>query len=409
MAYQVTTKKSYGQRLSGSFKGIASGFVMFIAGTVLLFWNEGNFVKTQKALQEAEKNVVIVPDVSSVDAALNGKLIHASAFADTKDVLTDGLFGVSETAVAISRKVEYYQYTETSHTETKNSFGGEEETIIVYDYEAQWTSTQVNSKQFSNPKYQSSNFVLINVGSKTEYAKDVTFGGYRLPDFIISSISGSLPAEVKLNPEEIKQLGKVIVDNRAARGLTPDIDAMQCVHVDDNVVYFGISTSNPRIGDVRVTLTKILPADISIIAKVNGSTFEKYIAKNGKAVSSVSMGTVSAETMFAGEHATNRTWAWIFRLTGLLLVIGGLKSMFSILPTLFKIVPFLSNIVDAGVGLVCSVFGFAWSIIIIAIAWLWYRPVIGILLLAIAITGIWFLKKKAKEKKAAKATEKTEE
>jgi len=168
------------------------------------------------------------------------------------------------------------------------------------------------------------------------------------------------------------------------------------VHVNDNVVYLGKSPSSPLIGDVRVKLTKIMPADISIIAKVNKNTFEHYIAPNGKKVSGVVMGTVSAESMFANKHKSNSIWTWILRLVGLLLVVFGLKSMFSILPTLFKVLPFLGNIVGAGVGLVCNILGFAWSLIIIAFAWLWYRPLIGITLLVIAIAGIWYLKKKGK-------------
>jgi len=389
MAYQVTSRTSYGQRLTGSFKGIASGFLMFIAGTILLFWNEGNFIKTKKSLQEAEGVLVKVLDVSEVDPALHGKLIHASAFADTKDVLTDGLFGVSEKAIAISRSVEYYQYVESSTTETRDRIGGGQETITTYEYDSKWTSSPVNSKSFADPMYRSSNFVLTTVEAKTERAKNVSFGGYRLPPFIVSSISGSIPAESNLTPEEIGQWEKVIYE------VNPT--SVQMVHVMGNKVYFGASTTTPHIGDVRVTLTKIMPADISIIAQVNGSTFEPYVAKNGKTVSSVSMGTVSSEAMFAGEHLSNKALTWILRLVGLFLVIGGLKSMFSILPTLFKVLPFLGKIVGAGVGLVCTIFGGAWSLIIIALGWLWYRPLIGIGLLAVAIAGIWFLRKKGKE------------
>jgi len=404
MAYQETTTTSYGQRLSSSFKGIASGFVMFIVGTILLFWNEGNFVKTKKALQEAESVLVEANNVSAVDPALNGKLIHASAFADTKEVLTDGLFGVSETAISISRKVEYYQYEEKSSTQTKDKIGGGQENVTTYTYEKEWTSSPVDAKNFKDPDYQSSNFVLTTIEPKTERATDVSFGGYRLPPFIISSISGSVPVDAKLTPDELAQWEKVIADKQVAS----DTTATQMVYVNGNVVYFGKSPSVPNIGDIRVTLSKIMPADISIIAKVNGSTFEKYVAKNGKTVSSVSMGTISAENMFADAYSSNKTLTWILRLVGIFLVIGGLKSMFSILPTLFKVLPFLGNIVGAGVGLVCMIIGGAWSLIIIAISWLWYRPLIGILMLAIAIAGIWFLKKKAKEKKVEKAAEKIE-
>ena len=50
MAYTETTNTSYGQRLSGSMKGIVSGLLMFIIGTCLLWWNEGRAVKTSKAI-----------------------------------------------------------------------------------------------------------------------------------------------------------------------------------------------------------------------------------------------------------------------------------------------------------------------------------------------------------------------
>ena len=64
----------------------------------------------------------------------------------------------------------------------------------------------------------------------------------------------------------------------------------------------------------------------------------------------------------------NNMLMWILRIVGLLLVVFGVKSMFSLLPTLFKVLPFLGNIVDAGVGLVCWIFGLAWSLIVITIA-----------------------------------------
>ena len=394
MAYQVTTRTSYGQRLSGSLKGIVTGFILFIAGTILLFWNEGNFVKTRKSIQEAEKAVVKVNDVSGVDPSLNGKLIHASAFANTEDVLTDGMFGISETAIAIHRKVEYYQYEEKSTSQTKDRIGGGQETVTTYTYDKKWTSSPVNSGNFHDPSYQSSNFVLTNVDAEKKYAQNVSFGGYKLPPFIISSISGSIPAEVKLSADEIKQLEKMIVANKSDA-------ATQSVHVRGNEVYFGNSPANPDIGDVRVTLTKIPPADISLIAKVVGSTFEEFVASNGRTFSSVAMGTVSAEKMFADAHSSNKILTWILRIIGILFVIIGLRSMFSILPTLFKVLPFLGNIVGAGVGLVCFLFGGAWSLITIAIAWLWYRPLIGIVLLAVAVACIWFLSKKAKKRKEA--------
>ena len=172
------------------------------------------------------------------------------------------------------------------------------------------------------------------------------------------------------------------------------------LHVSNNTVYFGANPASPAVGDLRATITYTPPnGDLSVIAQVQGNTFVKYTAKNGKEFTSVQNGIVSAEQMFEGEHKSNSMWTWILRIVGLFLVIGGLKSMFSILPSLFKVLPFLGNIVEAGVGLVCSILGFVWSLLIFAIAWLFYRPLIGILLLLVAGAGIWYLRKRTKEKK----------
>ena len=53
MAYQETTTVGYGSRVGSSFKGIGAGIVLFLAGTALLWWNEGRAVKTEKMLDEA--------------------------------------------------------------------------------------------------------------------------------------------------------------------------------------------------------------------------------------------------------------------------------------------------------------------------------------------------------------------
>ncbi|MDR2584613.1 MAG: TMEM43 family protein [Prevotellaceae bacterium] len=373
MAYQTTTRTSYGQRLTGSFKGIATGFLLFIAGTILLFWNEGNFVRTKASLLEAEAAAVIVEDVSSLDPSLNGSLIHAIAFADTEDILVDNDYGVTEKAIALKREVEYYQYEERSESTTRDRIGGGQETVTTYYYDLKWVSKPINSANFEDPSYYSSNFVRKNVEAQTIYAQKVSFGGYQLPAFMIKSIRGNVPVDVHV-PQE---------DDVAVFG---------------NTVYYGRSSSSPSVGDVRVMITKVVPAQISIMGKVVNNTFEHYVAKNGKTFSAVEMGSVSAQNMFADAHSSNKMWTWILRFVGLFLVIGGLKSMFSILPAIFKVLPFLGNIVGAGVGLVCAIVGGAWSLIIIAISWLWYRPLIGIILLVISFAGIWLLKKKAKEK-----------
>jgi len=392
MAYTETTTTSYGQRLAGSAKGMIGGLLMFIIGTCLLWWNEGRTVRTAKAIGDAASHVESVADVSRVDASLNGKLIHASAFADTKDTLTDDMFGVRELAIRLDRKVEYYQWVENAQTREREKIGGGKETTTTYTYEKKWVDKPVNSAEFKDPQYQSANKVLSEVEERNEMAQHVTFGAYTLPELFVASISGSEPVEVRMTEEQR------FTWNERLHMLRPKVNTeTSLVHTSANTVYLGLSPNSPQVGDVRVTFTKVPPADISLIAQVDGSTFKAYRAKNGQSFSRVQMGTVSADEMIEQARSENNMLTWVLRLVGVLLIVIGLRGMFGLLPMLFKVLPFLGSIVDAGVGLVSWIFGLAWSLIIIAIAWLVFRPIIGISLLVLAIAGIVFLKRRGKK------------
>ena len=176
-------------------------------------------------------------------------------------------------------------------------------------------------------------------------------------------------------------------------------DTAKYVHADQNVLYFGQNPGAPAVGDVRVTWTYVKPENkISIIAKQKDNSFTAYKAKNGKTIQMLTMGTKAPEEMFQDAHDSNDMMLWVWRIVGIMLVIGGLKGIFGFLETILKVVPFLAGIFGWGVGVVCTVVGFVWSLIIIALAWLFYRPVIGITILAIAGFLIWVFAFKGKDK-----------
>ena len=131
---------------------------------------------------------------------------------------------------------------------------------------------------------------------------------------------------------------------------------------------------------------------------INIKLDKPYKAKNGKTFSVVRMGKQDMDEIFESEHSQNHLFLWVLRILGVILVITGLKGIFDILSTVLKVVPFVANIVGWGVGVVCTVVGIVWSLIIIAIAWLFYRPLIGIILLAIAAFLIWVFAFKGKDK-----------
>ena len=384
MAYTVTTNTSYGQRLGGSFKKILTGLLLLVVGTVLLFWNEGRTVKTAKMLKHASKECVHLPDPAAVDPSFDGKMVHVNGFATTDEVLTDSYFGVFGTAVKLIRSVEYYQWVEHSSTTTKDKIGGGQETTTTYTYSKEWVSSPVNSSSFADPDYQGRNTVLENVPDETQVAKKVTLGAYTLPAGLIAQMNSDVPFQVEGNADF--GINKVAAEQP------------ERYHVRGNMVYIGKDMNVAEIGDVRISFSQVLPADVSILSKVVGSTFEPYKDKNGYSLCTLVTGTESMENMFEGEKSANKTTAWILRILGIILVYAGFKSMFEFLVTLLKVLPFLATIMNLGVSVVCGVLAAVWCLVVIALGWIWYRPVLGILLLAAACAIIWYFSKKGKEK-----------
>ena len=390
MAFQETTRQSYGSKVKGSFQGILWGIILILAGTVVLWWNEGRAVKASDALKDFQKNYVELPDVTTVDPAFEGKAVHATGVATTDEILRDEAFGIAVNAIRLARTVEYYQWTENSESESKDKLGGSTETTTTYTYEPAWCSEPENSNEFKDPDYRGKNFVWRSIDDAETSAKNVTLGAYRLTDGIIARISGEEPAYPALDTA------------MKAKLLAQVTDSTVTVTVTNDQVYIGADPSTPHIGDVRITFTQVTsPKTISLLEKVVNGTFESYIAKNGKSFSRVEMGTVSAENMFEHQKSANKMVLWLFRVLGIILVVAGFKSLLGFLSTIFAVVPFIQRIIGAGVGLVSTVLGLVWSLIVIAIAWVAHRPVLAIALLAVAVVLIVWLVGRSRKKKTA--------
>jgi len=449
MAYSETTTTGYGTRVGNSFKAIGSGFLLFVLGTALLWWNEGRAVKTEKMLDEAGSAYVEMENPNKKDASLEGELICGTAMATTEDSLSDAQFGIGAKAIALRRTVEYYQWVEHSQTKKEDKLGGKEVTTTTYTYSKQWVSSPVQSSQFHDPAYQNKNMVLTTVDEAEQYAENVSFGAYKLPESLIHSISSREGMDLAISEDLLSQFDKstqaayerfygvqksiqqptqqsapqqpAIPDS--VKALLSDsvkavLDSLQAVsdsinkqmanaenkkdlqyiHQASNVLYFGRVPGSPEVGDVRVTFEKVVPAKVTVMAVVDGDSFKPFKAKNGKRFQTLVMGKKSGDEIIDAAKESNNMILWALRIIGILMVIGGLKGIFGFIETILKVVPFIAGIFGWGVGLVCTVIGIAWSLIIIAIAWLFYRPLLGISLLVLAGFLVWVFAFKGKDK-----------
>ena len=411
MAYQEVTTTGYGTRVGNSFKAIGSGFLLFIAGTALLWWNEGRAVKTEKMLDEAGSAYVEMENPNKKDASLEGELICGTALATTEDSLIDAQFGIGAKAISLTRTVEYYQWVEHAQEKKEDKLGGKEVTTTTYTYTKEWVSRPIESASFKDPAYQNKNMVLTTYENAEQYAENVSWGAYKLSESLIHSISSSEGLELAMAEDLLKQLDKstqaayerfygVQKSNQPTQQPVqqPAIPDLEYIHQASNVLYFGRVPGSPEVGDVRVTFEKVVPAKCTVMAVVDGDTFKPYKAKNGKRFQTLVMGKKSGDEIIDAEKEANNMFLWIFRLVGILMVIGGLKGIFGFIETILKVVPFIAGIFGWGVGVVCTIVGIVWSLIIIAIAWLFYRPILAICLLAIAAFLIWVFAFKGKDK-----------
>ncbi|MBR4191523.1 MAG: TMEM43 family protein [Prevotella sp.] len=449
MAYTETTTTGYGTRVGNSFKAIGSGFLLFVLGTALLWWNEGRAVKTEKMLDEAGSAYVEMENPNKKDASLEGELICGTAMATTEDSLSDAQFGIGAKAIALRRTVEYYQWVEHSQTKKEDKLGGKEVTTTTYTYSKQWVSSPVQSSQFHDPAYQNKNMVLTTVDEAEQYAENVSFGAYKLPESLIHSISSREGMDLAISedllsqfdkstqaayerfygvqksiqqptqqsapqqpaiPDSVKALlsdsVKAVLDSLQAvsdsinkqMATAENKKDLQYIHQASNVLYFGRVPGSPEVGDVRVTFEKVVPAKVTVMAVVDGDSFKPFKAKNGKRFQTLVMGKKSGDEIIDAAKESNNMILWALRIIGILMVIGGLKGIFGFIETILKVVPFIAGIFGWGIGLVCTVIGIAWSLIIIAIAWLFYRPLLGISLLVLAGFLVWVFAFKGKDK-----------
>ncbi|MGD9874543.1 MAG: TMEM43 family protein [Kiritimatiellia bacterium] len=376
--FTEVTKQSWFSRIGGAIKGILAGLLLIIASFPLLFWNEGRAVKRYKTLKEGEGLVVSV-SADAVDQNNSGKLVHLTGMAKTDETLADPVFGVSRNAIKLRRTVEMYQWEEDSESQTKKKMGGGEETVTTYTYKKVWSDSPIDSSSFKqavghdNPKvmaYQTLELV----------AQNVLLGAFTLSPSLLAKIN----VYVTVLPEE----GVGLADSPAIKR-------------QPGGFYIGPDPAVPQIGDLRVTFSAVDPLEISLVSGQQGSTFEPYQTKAGGTINLLQAGPFSAAEMFATAQRNNKLLTWALRAGGFLLMLIGFNLVFKLLSVLADVIPIFGTIVGAGTGIIAFMISLCLSSATIAVAWIFYRPLLGIALLAVTIGSALLIRKKVAAAKPA--------
>jgi len=379
-SFTEVTNESWFSRLGGAVKGILFGLILIAVSFALLFWNEGRAVKRQKALEEGEGKVVSV-SADKVDPANEGKLVHLSGQATTDEELTDPVFGIQANALKIRRSVEMYQWEQSTSSETKKKLGGGTETVTTYSYSKDWSASVINSGEFKDSQGHD-NPKSMPYTSEDWQAKKVNLGGFLLSSSLISMINAFEP----LAAGNGEQLPNALKEN---------------TKVVDGGFYIGEAPGTPNVGDLRITFNIVKPLGVSVISTQKGDSFVPYKSSNGNSVELLQTGTHTAEEMFQKAMDDNKMLTWMLRGLGFILMMIGFNMLFKLASVMADVIPILGNIVGAGTGIIAFLLAASLSLVTIAIAWVFYRPVLGISLLVIAAVLIFLIIKKLKSGKTA--------
>jgi hypothetical protein len=344
-SFTETTRESWFSRLGGALTGLLLGLILIPGGGFLLFWNEGRAVQTARSLAEGAGLVVAVA-ADSVDRAREGRLIHVSGALTIPTPPRDADFTLAAPAgtLRLFRQVEMYQWQEESRSETRNRLGGGTETVTTYSYSRVWHEGRIDSSRFRQPDGHQNPQPRFT--SRSWNAENVRLGAFRL---------------------EAAQIN--------------DIDADQ--DMGEPSRYIGPDANTPRVGDQRVSWRIARPESLSIVAAQTGDGFGPYATRAGDRLMMVRPGRMPAAAMFAAAEEENAILTWILRAVGTVLIFVAFSMLFAPLKVLADVIPPLGWLVGFGTGLLAAVLTLVLAPLIIAVAWLTFRPLLaGAILLA---------------------------
>jgi len=358
--------RSWGSRILGALTGCLLGLALIVGSFVLVFWNEGHGLHTVQALQETEQVLVSVP-IAPIDPQNNLRPVYFSGLATTSEVLRDALLGVSQQALILVRTVEMYQWEQHTEAETQPQSGGSGREVKTYTYRPLWSERLIRSADFKEPQGHQ-NPEVLPFQSRTLQAKSVKVGDYNLPPEFVRKMKGATMLD--LSRQNLTALQQKT--SKPVRHL-------------DYRLYVGENPQEPEIGDLKITVSEILPQTVSVLAQQTGKTVQPYLAPSGQPVGLLAMGAQAPGQMIQQAESKNRMLTWVFRLLSFFMMFIGFALILRPIVVFADRAPFFGRLIDFGGGLLAFTGGlFLWALAT-ALAWFAVRPVWSLSLILIIL------------------------
>jgi hypothetical protein len=355
------------RRICNAIVGVVFGLILLPGSVVLLSWNEHRAVDTERSLAEGTR-VMQEASAGQVDGADEGKLVHVSGPLSVQVTLADPDFPVrAPNAAVLRRSVETYQWRETTQHDHNST---------TYRYSRVW-SENINDSSHFHLQGGHSNRPPRFRGLKVVASKGA-LGAHTVTDPLLSKLNGGSPLRMTEAPRP---------------GMSLEGDAL----------YVGADPATPQIGDQRISWTMLRPADVSVIARQEGNGFAPYQTKAGDGLYMISSGVVPAATMINQAEAVNAMFTWFMRAIGAIVMLVGFCLLLWPLSALGSLVPFVGEVIGDGIFVLGVLLTLIVAPLVIAIAWLVVRPLLGAVVLLIGIASGFGLIRVVRARRAVRA------
>jgi transmembrane protein TMEM43 len=365
--FTTVSSTSFFGRIRDALIGFIVGPLLVIGAVILIFWNESHSVRVIKSLKEGASKVV---EADAFDDDNDGELVHATGETSSDQELRDPEFEVTSPGIRLNRNVQVFAWTEKESSSSSTSATGTKTTKKTYTYEKKWVSSLPKSSHFKQPEGHE-NPTELKYKSASFQAEKVALGDYTLDPELVGKLTND--KAVSLDKDSIK---------------IPD-----GAQVSGDTIYIGANAeNNPAVGDLRITETVVPTGPVSVVAGQGPKErLAAFQTKAGESIGLIETGTKSAAEMFSNARSANRTFTWVARLGGFLLLLFGFLLFLSPLSTMSSIVPFLGGLFEAGMFLASLLAAVVVWTLLVAAAWMIARPLIGGMMLALAIAGLVLL------------------
>lgn len=345
MADSFTEVKHVGcfGKLMESIKNLVGAVVLLFIAVALLFGNEYWAVKNANNLAAAA-GAVVETAADVISPANEGKLVHLTGQATTAEQLSDPQFGVTVTALKLTRLVEMYQWKESSSTQTTKNVGGSEDRSTTYSYAKVWDDDVISSSSFKDQAGHV-NPSSLPYQSMTWVAREAKVGAFTLTENLLKSLGGSTGVATLPTP------------------------AIPNARIHGNGYYIGANPAQEQVGDVRITYQMVAPQAVSIIARQVGSSFGAYETTAGGTIEMIASGTQTAAQMIESAKKASAALTWGLRVLGWLLLFAATAILFQPLVVIADVIPLIGNILQRGVSLIALVIATPLALVVIVIAW----------------------------------------